>query len=341
MRILYAVQGTGNGHLSRAIAVVPELMKHGAVDVLISGTQSQIEFPFPVKFRYHGLSFVASRTGGVHVFKTLLSTKPRRFWKEIHSVPVEDYDLVITDFEPVSAWACKIKGVPCVEMSHQAAVRDPSSPQTTRAFPLGRWIVKNYCPSTSAIGFHFENYSDTTYLPLLRKEIIESTPVQGEHYVVYLTGYSDDAVVQVLTSVKAPFILFSKEIKQQVQRENCCIKPISNQAFLQDLIAAKGVICGAGFELPAEALYLKKKLLVIPYANHFEQHCNAAAVGRLGAQVLFSLSQKEVASLQAWCDTNNEIVYDWKDPLSFAVHRVVSEAPTAKGIFAAKNTPNL
>ena len=59
MRILYAVQGTGNGHLSRAIAVVPELMKHGAVDVLVSGTQSQIEFPFPVKFRYHGLSFVA------------------------------------------------------------------------------------------------------------------------------------------------------------------------------------------------------------------------------------------------------------------------------------------
>ncbi|MFM7388480.1 MAG: glycosyltransferase family protein, partial [Bacteroidota bacterium] len=123
MKILYAVQGTGNGHLSRAIAVVPELMEHGTVDVLISGTQSQIEFPFPVKYRFKGLSFVSSRAGGVHILKTLLTLKPFRFWKEINLVPVEDYDLVITDFEPVSAWACKRKGIPCVEMSHQAAAR--------------------------------------------------------------------------------------------------------------------------------------------------------------------------------------------------------------------------
>lgn len=338
MKILYAVQGTGNGHLSRAIAVVPELMKHGAVDVLISGTQSQIEFPFPVKYQFKGLSFVPSRAGGVHLLKTLFILKPLRFWKEINSVPVEDYDLVITDFEPVSAWACKRKGIPCVEMSHQAAVRDVSSPQTTRAFPLGRWIVKNYCPSTSSIGFHFENYSETTYQPILRKEIIASKPTQGNRYVVYLTGYSDDAIVQVLGSVEAPFTVFSKEIKREVQRGNCCIKPISNQAFLQDLIECKGVICGAGFELPAEALYLKKKLLVIPYANHYEQHCNAVAAGRLGAKVLFSLTDNDIPSIQSWCDTHNEIVYDWKDPLGFSVQRVLTEVHPTKGILAAKNT---
>jgi len=338
MKILYAVQGTGNGHLSRAIAVVPELMQHGTVDVLISGTQSQIEFPFPVKYRFKGLSFVPSRAGGVHILKTLLTLKPFRFWKEINSVPVEEYDLVITDFEPVSAWACKRKGIPCVEMSHQAAVRDSASPQTTRAFPLGRWIVKNYCPSTSSIGFHFENYSETTFQPILRKEIIASKPTQGDRYVVYLTGFSDDAVVQVLGSVHAPFTVFSKEIKQQVQRGNCCVKPISNQAFLQDLIDCKGVICGAGFELPAEALYLKKKLLVIPYANHYEQHCNAAAAGRLGAKVLFTLTAHDIPAIQSWCGTNNEIVYDWKDPLSFSVLRVLTEAHPTKGILAAKNT---
>jgi uncharacterized protein (TIGR00661 family) len=225
-------------------------------------------------------------------------------------------------------------------MSHQAAVRNSASPQTTRAFPLGRWIVKNYCPSTSSIGFHFENYSDSTYQPILRKEIIEAIPVQGEDYVVYLTGYSDETIVQVLGTVKASFIVFSKEIKQQAQMGNCCIKPISNDVFLQDLLSAQGVICGAGFELPAEALYLKKKLLVIPYANHYEQHCNAAAVGRLGARVLFSLNLKEANSIQAWCDTNNEIVYDWKDPLSFAVNCVVAEAHSAKGQLAVKNTFN-
>ena len=37
MKILYAIQGTGNGHLSRAIDVIPALKKIGQVDVLVSG----------------------------------------------------------------------------------------------------------------------------------------------------------------------------------------------------------------------------------------------------------------------------------------------------------------
>ena len=33
MKILFAIQGTGNGHLSRARDVYPELLKYGQVDV--------------------------------------------------------------------------------------------------------------------------------------------------------------------------------------------------------------------------------------------------------------------------------------------------------------------
>ena len=341
MKILYAVQGTGNGHLSRAMAVVPELMKFGEVDVLISGTQSQITFPFPIKFRYQGLSFIASKSGGVNILKTLLITRPFRFWREIRSLPVADYDLVLTDFEPISAWACRLKGIPCIEMSHQAAVRNSLSPQTTRPFPLGRWIVKNYCPSSSALGFHFESYSDNTYLPILRREIIEAVPTQGTHYVVYLTGYNDAAILRILTQVNVPFVVFSKEVKQSIQQGNCILKPISNEVFLNDLLHAKGVICGAGFELPAEALYLKKKLLVIPYSNHYEQHCNAEAVKRLGARVLYSLGQKEVSHIQDWCAENEPVTYEWKDTLSLAVQRVITENLASSGATAAKKAVNL
>jgi uncharacterized protein (TIGR00661 family) len=330
MKILYAVQGTGNGHLSRAIALLPEWMKYGKVDVLISGTQSQITFPYPVKYRFRGMSFIPSKRGGINLLKTMLITRPFTFLKEIKALPVEEFDLVISDFEPVSAWACKRKGIPCIEMSHQAAVRDATSPQTKRRFPVGRWIIKKYCPSTSSIGFHFEAYSENIFQPILRKEIIESAPVQGDHYVVYLTGYGDDIIARVLNSVEATFIIFSKELKQQVQIGNCCFKPISNEVFLEDLLSAHGVICGAGFELPAEALYLKKKLLVIPYANHYEQHCNAASLERLGAMVLFSLCSKDLASIQNWCDSSHEVTYQWEDPLSLAVHRAVQLSRTIK-----------
>ena len=44
MKILYAIQGTGNGHLSRAHDILPELQKYGNVDIIISGTDSERKF---------------------------------------------------------------------------------------------------------------------------------------------------------------------------------------------------------------------------------------------------------------------------------------------------------
>ena len=34
MKILYAIQGTGNGHLSRAKEIIPALMNRAQVDIL-------------------------------------------------------------------------------------------------------------------------------------------------------------------------------------------------------------------------------------------------------------------------------------------------------------------
>ena len=35
------------------------------------------------------------------------------------------------------------------------------------------------------------------------------------------------------------------------------------------------VICTAGFETLAEAVYLNKPLIIVPSKGHFEQYCNA------------------------------------------------------------------
>jgi len=100
--------------------------------------QSQLSFPAPVKFQCYGLTFVSSAKGGIDIFKTIKGLKPLRFLKEVMALPVEDYDLVISEFEPFSAWVCKLIGVTCIEMSHQAAVRAEGSPKTPLWFPVGR-----------------------------------------------------------------------------------------------------------------------------------------------------------------------------------------------------------
>ena len=119
MKILYAIQGTGNGHLSRARDIIPALQNIGRVDILISGTQADITLPYPVKYQMKGLGFIFGKKGGVDLWQTFLQNNIRRVLKEVNQVPVEEYDIIINDFEPVSAWACYFKRKPCIALSDQ------------------------------------------------------------------------------------------------------------------------------------------------------------------------------------------------------------------------------
>ncbi len=65
----------------------------------------------------------------------------------------------------------------------------------------------------------------------------------------------------------------------------------------------RGVLCGAGFETPSEALYLKKKLLVIPMKNQYEQQCNAMALKEIGVPVIYDFNIKSIKKLKDF--TNN------------------------------------
>ena len=49
------------------------------------------------------------------------------------------------------------------------------------------------------------------------------------------------------------------------------------------------MLCGAGFELPSEALFLGKKTLVIPMKGHYEQTCNALGAAEVGATTIAAL----------------------------------------------------
>ena len=62
----------------------------------------------------------------------------------------------------------------------------------------------------------------------------------------------------------------------------------------------KGVLCGAGFETPSEALFLKKKLMVIPMKNQYEQQCNAASLKKMGVPVIYDLNHDMIEIIRDW-----------------------------------------
>ena len=57
MKVLYAVQGTGNGHISRSKEVIKQLGKNCEVDVLLSESQHEVDLGFEVKYKLKGLGW--------------------------------------------------------------------------------------------------------------------------------------------------------------------------------------------------------------------------------------------------------------------------------------------
>lgn len=287
MRILYAIQGTGNGHLARATEIVPILKSLAETDVLVSGTQADLKVPFSIDYHFSGLSFIIGKNGGVDLWKTITKMPIVPFSRDIRSLPVEKYDLVISDFEPVSAWACRLRNKECIGLSHQNAVLHPSAPKPEFKEWVGKLILKHYAPTNFKYGFNFKPFSPHIFPPVIRHDIRNAESTVKPHYTVYLPAYSDQQVQDVLSSIPGiEWRVFSKHSKSKYTVGNVHFQPVSLNDFTESFLCCSGLICTAGFEGPAEAIYLGKKLCVIPMKNQYEQYCNAAFLKSMGIKVL-------------------------------------------------------
>lgn len=314
MKILYAIQGTGNGHLSRARDIIPILQTKGELDILVSGTQADVDLPHSITYQFNGLSFIFGKKGGVDLLETYKKSKLRNLFSEIDSLPVENYDLVINDFEPVSAWACYLKNKDCIGLSHQSAVLNKNAPQPKHADIVGRSVLKNYAPATIHYGFHFKNYDDNIFTPVIRQQVRKLKPQNKGHYTVYLPAYNDERIIEILKQFPGTkWEVFSKHNKEKIQLKNISVCKVDNDAFIKSMCNAAGVLCGAGFETPAEALFMKKKLMVIPMKGQYEQHCNAAALKAMGVPVIKSLKAKHIDKIMNWIDSATTIPVDYPD----------------------------
>jgi uncharacterized protein (TIGR00661 family) len=327
MKVLYAFQGTGNGHLTRAIEIIPHLKNLAEVDILMSGTQSDVRFPFDLKYKYYGFSFTFGIQGGVDIGKTIQRFKPGKLMQEIRNLPVEKYDLILNDFEPVSAWACKMKDKPCISLSHQTAVIHPDAPKPEKSDWVGSMVLKRYAPTSNGYGFHFKSYAQTIFTPIIRSFLKNQSIEDRSHITVYLPAYGDSNLFELLSKFpKVKWEVFSKHSSRNYSQNNVNFHRVSGEAFMQSMLQASGIICGAGFETPAEVLYLGKKLLVTPMKNQYEQHCNAAALVDLGVSSLRTLDRSSIPAIQEWLDSSKVIQMDYPDQTRQVLEKVLASS---------------
>jgi len=226
MKIFYAVQATGNGHISRAMELLPFLERYGQVDIFLSGANNSLGLDASVKYRSKGLSLFYTHSGGLNYWEIARQVAPLRVWKEVRDLPVEKYDLVINDFESITSLACMFKKVPSVNFGHQASFISPKVPRPQKQEWMGEWILRHYARATQYVGLHFKQYDDFILPPVIKRDILQAEPQDKGHVTVYLSSYSDATVRRHLLPLKEfRFQVFSKEVQKPTPDGNILFLP--------------------------------------------------------------------------------------------------------------------
>lgn len=300
MKILYGVQGTGNGHIARARAMAQCLKKSGLeVQFLFSGREKSKYFSMEEFGDYQtrqGFSFVTNK-GQVDYLKTALSNNPWHFWREVKQLDLSQYDLVLNDFEPVSAWAARQQNIPSISISHQNAFRYPVPLRGASWFD--KQVIEHFAPANYHIGLHWYHFDQPILPPIVhthREEVAEEAFI-----LVYLPFESTADISELLLRfVNHRFICYHPEIIEPELIDNIEFMPLSVSSFHHHLNRCGGVIANGGFELPSEALTLGKKLLLKPLSGQFEQLSNVATLEDLG--LASSMEMLDASIVRRWLD---------------------------------------
>lgn len=282
MKILYGVQATGNGHITRARVMQAALAQRDVqVDFVFSGREPEKLFDMAAFGEYRvlkGLTF-AVQAGQIQYGKTLWQADLATLWRDIRQLNVSEYDMVITDFEPVTAWAARLAKVPCIGLGHQYAFQ--FAIPTAEDNWLARQVMRWFAPASIALGAHWHHFDAPILPPLIHTQMMQSE-VQAEQVLVYLPFEDPYLVLKLLSPLEAfNFEVFTDGIAPG-QYEHITVHPFGRESFQSLLQSSASVLCNAGFELASEALHLGKRLLVKPVKGQMEQASNALALAELG-----------------------------------------------------------
>jgi len=282
MKILYGVQGTGNGHLTRSRVMAKHFAEAGAdVTYLFSGRAQNNYFgmeAFGMKCLYRrGLTFTTD-SGKIRYFKTVLDNNLFQMIRDIRKLDVSTFDLIITDFEPITAWAGKLAGKPVLGVGHQFAF-DHQIPLAGEN-PVAKLVMKFFAPAGQGLGLHWHHFNQAILPPIVDTMDLSQDKVPGK-VLVYLPFEDHKAVIQLLQTLTSyEFYLYVPDANDE-EHGNVHVRKTNLTGFQKDLHDTSAVICNSGFELVSECLQLGTKVLVKPLNGQMEQLSNAAALREL------------------------------------------------------------
>lgn len=299
-RLLYAAAGDGFGHATRAHSVGLGLMNRGH-EVCFLGSRKSTAYlaaHFPgLVHDIFGLN-MTYRDGEVEVLDTV-TRNIRNAWRQLKPSNrvirrvLREFapDLVITDYEPFSAFWCWRWRIPFISLDNQhllthCQVYHP--PGNTRDLINAYLVTRLYFAGA-------RRYLITTFLnppiryhparlvaPIIRPAVYERKPDRGDYLLAYKgAGGPFSAMAMALESFTGmPIRAYGFD--RDEQQGHITYRKHDTESFLDDLCGCAGVVATAGHSLVCECLHLEKPMLVMPIARQYEQVLNAYYVDSLG-----------------------------------------------------------
>jgi len=300
-KIVYGLSGEGSGHSSRSREMISHLISKGHIVKAASYDRGyrNLKDDFDV-LEIVGLRMV-NKDNKIARFKTLTENLSlvqggvessnilkQKLFKDFQP------HVVITDFEPMTAYLANYFKIPLITIDNQHRMRymDFDYPLEMKADAilvenLIRAMIPRPCVSLITTFYFGEVKNDRSFLvpPILRKAIIEAKPVKKEHILVYVTQSFEGLIDELKSYTREKFFLYGFDREQT--EGNLIFKPFSREGFLEDLSTCKAVIATAGFTLMTESLYLGKPFLAFPVMGQFEQMLNGLMLNetKLGKSV--------------------------------------------------------
>ena len=285
MKILFGVQGTGNGHISRSRELVKKLKGEGHdVEVIISGRKEEelkeIEIFAPYRVM-KGMTLITYK-GKLDYFNTMFHLDLVSLMADIVLLDTAGTDLIITDFEPITSMTAKLKNIPSMGFGHQYAFQY-DIPVADGTF-FEKYALLNFAPAQYNAGLHWNHFNQPIFPPVIPETLYaqsEVTVIKGKVLVYLPFEELEDISLFLSPFTEYEFFIYGK-VQESRDEGHLHYRGYSREGFLGDLTECTGVVCNAGFELPGEALHLGKKLLLRPLDGQIEQQSNALGMVELG-----------------------------------------------------------
>ncbi len=286
-RILFGVMGDAFGHVSRALAVAQEMPQHEflflgggrVLDLEKMGYQVE-EVPMPsTYYSKNRVDVVATLRNAIRV----LFGRSRTIEAVVKIVKDFNPDLILTDYEYFSPIVARQLGIPCISVDHQhfltkcvySSLKGQALGRLMFTLPLRYMFSKaDHYLITAFFQLPLANPATSDlFPPILRRDVKEVVPIEGDHVLVYQTSPTFRRLLPVLEQMPNHYIIYG--FGELPSLKNLVFKAPSSRGFVEDLASCRYAITNGGHNVISEALFFGKPVFSFPIHLAYEQFFNA------------------------------------------------------------------